>query len=116
MFFFRKKKKIKKHHNVYVIKLDKKIAKINAVRKLNPKRRSWKPCVYVGLTGLDPEVRFENHKKGYKSSKWVKKYAIKLLPKLYKRYNPMIYEKAVRMEVKLAEKLKKKGYTVVGGH
>ena len=113
---FKKNKRKKKHHSVYVIKLSKKVAKLSKVLKLNPNRKFYKPCVYVGMTGLDIEKRFENHRKGYKSSKWVTKYGKKLMPGLYRRFNPMYYEKAVKMEVKLAEKLRKKGYTVLGGH
>lgn len=107
---------VKKHHSVYVVLLDTKIGKFDKVTRLNPKRKHRRPCVYVGMTGLDIKKRFENHKRGYKSSGWVKKYGIKLMPRLYKALNPMDYEKAVKMEVKLSEKLRKKGYTVVGGH
>jgi len=26
--------------------------------------KARKPCVYVGMTGLDPDVRFDKHKAG----------------------------------------------------
>src|SRR5690349_10908093 len=56
------------HHNVYVILLDAKVADHPSIRRLNPKRDPAKPCVYVGMTGLPVEHRFENHKHGYKSA------------------------------------------------
>jgi predicted GIY-YIG superfamily endonuclease len=105
------------HHYVYVVLLDDSIKKLIAVRKLNPRRLSDKPCVYVGMTGLTPKERFENHKKGKKSGKgYVKKYGIKLLPELYEDRNPMTYDEAVIVEEALAKKLRREGYTVVGGH
>jgi hypothetical protein len=118
LWFFKKKKKRAKpkHHSVYVIKLKRKVSRLKKVKKLNPKRKFWKPCVYVGMTGLAIEERFKNHLRGYKSSRWVKKFGKNLIPRLYEKYNPMCYEDAVKMEVKLAEKLRGKGYTVLGGH
>ena len=71
---------------------------------------------YVGMTGLTPEQRFENHKGGVKSAGVVRKYGVRLVPKLYAHLNPMSYEKAVEMEVMLAESLRRRGYMVYGGH
>lgn len=34
------------------------------IRAANPDRDPAKPCVYVGMTGLDPQERFKNHKRG----------------------------------------------------
>ncbi len=116
LFGKRIKKDKKKHFNVYAVLLDNKTANFNKVVEVNPKKNPRLPCVYVGMTGLDPKKRFKNHKKGYKASGWVKKYGLKLIPKLYKELNPMTYEEAIKMEQKLAKKLRKKGYTVVGGH
>jgi hypothetical protein len=41
---------------------------------------------------------------------------IRLLPELYEHLNPMPFEAAARMEVDLAEDLRRAGYTVTGGH
>ena len=71
---------------------------------------------YVGMTGLSPEQRFLNHKNGLKAARVVRKFGERLVPKLYAHLNPMPYEKAVRMEVALAESLRKRGYVVFGGH
>ena len=91
------------HHSVYVVYLK------------NPKCNG-QAAYYVGMTGLTPEERFQNHKSGIKAARVVKKFGVRLVPKLYAHLNPMPYEKATRMEVMLAESLRKRGYTVYGGH
>lgn len=81
----------------------------------NPKG-DGKAGYYVGMTGLSPEQRFLNHKNGLKAARTVRKFGERLVPKLYAHLNPMTYEKAVRMEVALADSLRKRGYVVFGGH
>jgi hypothetical protein len=103
------------HHNVYVILLKPAAAQHPSVQRLNPRRDPAKPCVYVGMTGLPVEHRFENHKHGYKSARLVQKYGVRLLPKLYAHLNPMPYAAAVEMERDLAADLRAQGYTVTGG-
>lgn len=103
------------HHSVYVILLEDTVLKHSSVLRANRQRDPRKPCVYVGMTGLPVEHRFENHKHGYKSSKVVEKYAVRLLPKLYEHLNPMPFEAAVMMEKDLAADLRAEGYTVTGG-
>ena len=68
------------------------------------------------MTGLTPEERFSNHKSGIKDASLVNKFGIHLLPELYNHLNPMPFEAAARMEVDLAEDLRREGYTVTGGH
>jgi hypothetical protein len=104
------------HHNVYVILLDDVVAKHPSILRLNPKRDPLKPCVYVGMTGIPVDHRFENHKNGYKSAWVVRKYGVRLMPELYEHLNPMPFEAAVQMEMELAEDLRAAGYTVTGGH
>ena len=103
------------HHNVYVILLDPAVLKHRSVLHLNPIRDSAKPCVYVGMTGLPVDHRFENHKHGYKSAWVVERYGVRLLPELYEHLNPMPFDAAVQMEKELAEDLRAEGYTVTGG-
>src|SRR6476661_4070981 len=103
------------HHNVYVVRLDEAVRKHRSILRLNPKRDPAKPCVYVGMTGLPVEHRFENHKHGYKSSWTVEKYGVRLLPELFEHLNPMPFEAAAQMEKDLTEDLREQGYTVAGG-
>ena len=102
--------------SVYVVLLDPAVAKLRKVKAANPNRDPNKPCVYVGMTGLTPEARFDNHKAGNKAAYVVKRYGLRLLPELFAHLNPMPYDAAVAMEVDLAEDLRRAGYTVTGGH
>jgi hypothetical protein len=52
------------HHSVYVVLLSPAAGRLRGVRAANPDRAPKKPCVYVGMTGLDPEERFAKHKAG----------------------------------------------------
>lgn len=112
----RRAKSRRTHHHVYVVLLDKKISRLHKVRELNPERDPLKPCVYVGMTGLKPDERFKKHKAGYKSSRYVRKYGVRLMPELYAELNPLTYDEAVIAEEGLARRLRAEGYTVVGGH
>ena len=93
----------KEHHSVYVVYLR------------NPKG-DRKAGYYVGMTGLSPEQRLQNHKNGVKAASVVKRYGERLVPKLYAHLNPMPYDRAKDMEVFLADSLRKRGYVVFGGH
>ncbi len=104
------------HHHVYVVLLAPAAGRLRAVRAANPNRDPKKPCVYVGMTGLDPLERFANHQQGIKSSSVVKRHGLRLLPEFYAHLNPMPFAAAVQMEIDLAEDLRQAGYTVTGGH
>jgi hypothetical protein len=104
------------HHHVYVVLLDPKVSEHPSVLRVNPKRDPARPCVYVGMSGLAPQERLANHKKGIKASWVVRRYGIRLLPELYEWLNPMPFDAAVQMEQDLAEDLRRQGYTVTGGH
>ena len=104
------------HHNVYVVLLDPAVGKLRKIRSQNQNADPKKPCVYVGMTGLDPQTRFSNHKAGIKAASVVKRYGIRLLPELYEHLNPMPFEAAAQMEKVLADDLRRAGYTVTGGH
>jgi predicted GIY-YIG superfamily endonuclease len=93
----------RRHHYVYVVYLR------------NPKG-DGKAAYYVGMTGLSPEQRFQNHKNGHKAARIVKRCGERLVPRLYAHLNPMPYARAVEMEVMLADSLRKRGFVVYGGH
>lgn len=100
------------HHHVYVVLLSRDVLFEAKFRKCNPDRDPAKPCVYVGMTGLNPDDRFDKHKAGIRSNRFVKLYGQRLLPELYECYNPMPYEAAREMEVELAIALREAGYGV----
>jgi hypothetical protein len=101
-----------KHYSIYVIELDSSILKLRKFNDKNPNYKEGKPCVYVGMTYRTPEERFEQHRRGYKSSRYVKKYGIRLKPRLYESHNPMKREEAEKMEVEKARRLRNRGYAV----
>ncbi|MDM5178152.1 hypothetical protein PO883_13220 [Massilia sp. DJPM01] len=100
------------HHNVYVIELSKDVLYEPRFKRSNPDYVSGKPCVYVGMTGLSVDLRFDKHKAGIQANKFVQKYGLRLLPELYAVYNPMPYAGAADMEVELGIGLREAGYGV----
>lgn len=101
-------------HHVYVVLLDDRVWNEPRFRAANPHyvHAVGKPFVYVGMTGLDPDLRFDRHKAGVQSNRFVTDYGVRLLPSLYAVYNPMPYEAARDMEVELAIALREAGYGV----
>jgi len=103
----------KLHHHVYVIQLDRAVLENKKFMAANADTEiSHDMPLYVGMTGLTPEQRFENHKRGYKGSRYVKRFGIKLLPELFDHLNPMTHDQAKAMEVQLADELRSSCYPV----
>jgi hypothetical protein len=100
------------HYYVYVIELSKDVLYEARFKRANPDYVMGKPCVYVGMTGLNPDVRFDKHKAGIQASRYVQRFGLRLLPALYEMYNPMPYDGARDMEVELAIGLREAGYGV----
>jgi len=100
------------HYHVYVVELAKEVLEEPRFRKANPQYVAGRPCVYVGMTGLDPDVRFDKHKAGIQSNRFVQRFGVRLLPELYEPYNPMPYDAARDMEVEVAIDLREGGYGV----
>ena len=55
------------HHSVYAIELDRAVWKNRAFRERNPGGAAG-GCLYIGVTGLTPEARFERHRAGTQSA------------------------------------------------
>ena len=100
------------HHHVYVVELADQVWNEPAFRKANPGYVLGRPFVYVGMTGLDPDLRFDKHKAGIQANSFVRDHGLRLLPALYARYNPMHYQEARDLEVSLGISLRKLGYGV----
>jgi hypothetical protein len=100
------------HYHVYVVELSQDVLYEARFRKANPDYVAGRPCVYVGMTGLNPDLRFDKHKAGIQANKFVRDYGLRLLPGLYARYNPMLYDAARDMEVELGIALREAGYGV----
>ena len=71
---------------------------------------------YVGQSGLPPEERFAQHKAGVRASRHVRKWGVHLLPEFYARFNPMTRVEAEAREHEIAERLRRQGCWVEGGH
>jgi hypothetical protein len=80
--------------------------------RANPSYIEGRPGYYVGMTGLDPDVRFDKHKAGIQSNRFVEQYGLRLLPDLYELYNPLSYDEARDLEVELAIDFREAGYGV----
>ena len=78
-----------KKYYVYVIELDEKVATYNKFRKRNPKYIKGNGCVYVGQSSRVPKLRFEQHKEGYKSNTFARRFGLNLVPEFYEKYNPI---------------------------
>ena len=100
------------HYHVYVIELSDEGWNVGRFRRANPDYLLGQPFVYVGMTGLDPDVRFDKHNAGIQANVYVQKWGIRLLPELYNIYNPMPYEGARDTEVELGIALRELGYGV----
>ena len=91
-------------HSVYVI-------------LLHDPRRAEAYGVYVGQTSRDPDLRFDQHKLGYKASGAARRFGVRLLPDLFEHLNPMRRWEAAELEAALAEAFQAAGVPwVEGGH
>src|SRR5882724_4782327 len=99
-------------HHVYVVELADRVWNEPSFRRANPDYQLGKPFVYVGMTGLDPDLRFDKHKAGIQANRFVRDYGLRLRPELYEVYNPMPYEAAREMEVELGIALREAGFGV----
>ena len=99
-------------HHVYVVELDVKVLTLKKFLERSPNHEEAKAPLYVGMTGLTPEQRFNNHKAGHKANRYVRDFGIRLRPDLYQKYNPMTYNQAVAIEAALADDLRREGHAV----
>ena len=105
-----------KNRSVYVVELDDAVSEVTRVQRLNPDADPSLECLYVGQTSLDPQKRFERHKRGHQASSDVKNFGLHLNMTFLRRQNPMTELEALREENNLAQYLRSQGHTVVGGH
>lgn len=107
-----KSRRSRDHYHVYVVELDPAILDRKRFRDANPRYLAGKDCLYVGMTGLSPERRFANHKRGHKANPFVRDYGWHLRPDLYPDGDPFPYAEALRQEEHVARELRRLGYGV----
>ena len=100
------------HYRVYVVELSADVLLEPRFRRANPGYVAGKLCVYVGMTGLDPDLRFDKHKAGIQANRYVLRYGLRLRPDLYELYGAMSYDAARDLEVELAIDFREAGYGV----
>ena len=101
-------------HNVYVVELSTEVLRERKFRARNPGYVEGKPCVYVGMTGLTPQQRFENHKAGVKAASVVRRYGLELAYEWFDEIPPMTWADAAQCEPTLADELRDRGFVVFG--
>ena len=107
-----KRRAKKLHHRVYCVELH---TAVRGDRRFQRQNRYTKPgqtCLYVGSTGLDPEVRYENHLRGHKGCPLVRDHGFRLRPDLFADFPAMTWADAVATEVAWARELRELGYAV----
>lgn len=91
-------------HSVYVV-------------LLHDPARAGRWGLYVGQTSRDPDWRFDQHKAGYKASRAVRRFGVRLLPELVAHLNPLHGWEALDLEAGLAEAFRAAGLGwIEGGH
>jgi hypothetical protein len=99
-------------YHVYVVELRPELCAAQGC----PSRNELAP-IYVGESFHTPEDRLQQHLDGHKSSRHVRKYGVRLLPKLCEGIGPFATRaEAVKAEADLAKRLRAEGYCVFGGH
>ena len=87
------------------------------VALLEDRRRACRWGLYVGETSRDPDLRFDQHKAGYKAIRFVQRFGVRLLPGLVEHLIPLRRWEAVDLEAALAEAFRAAGVPwVEGGH
>lgn len=98
-------------HSIYAIELDRAVWNHRAFRDRNP-GGAVGGCLYIGVTGLTPEERFERHRAGTQSGRFVRTHGVRLRLDLVEGFDRLPYRIAARMEPKLAAWLRAQGFAV----
>ena len=100
-------------HSVYVVRLRPEVLELKKFAKNNPPQTPGQErCLYVGLTGVSPKERLENHLRDHKASRYVRDYGLALEQSLFEHLNPLPYSVGQLMEEELARHLQSLGYAV----
>jgi hypothetical protein len=102
-------------YSAYVVLLDEYVGTLPQMRLRNPKRDPSKPFVYIGLTPLRVDRRFDYRKATAKTEWRVQQYGVRLMPELSEHLNSMASKRALHTARKLAEDLRAKGFGVANG-
>ena len=101
----------RRRRNLYIITLHPDVLDHADFRHANPAYVVGMPCVYVGLTIHTPGDRYEQHKTGYRSSRYPRRYGIELALELMDGFDASDLNDTQR-EAALADWLRDQGYGV----
>ena len=101
----------RRKRNLYIITLHPDVLDRDEFRQANPGYVEGMPCVYVGLTTHMPGDRYEQHREGYRSSKYPRLYGIELAMELMEGFDAEGLKDAER-EAALADWLRDQGLAV----
>jgi hypothetical protein len=97
---------------LYVIDLKKTVIRDQRFAAANPEYISGKPCVYVGVTYLTAEERFNQHMNGIHSARIVRNYGKRVRSRDSRRLRTMTRARAEKKEAAYAARLRKRGWGV----
>jgi predicted GIY-YIG superfamily endonuclease len=99
------------HHSVYAIELNPSVMKNRAFRERNPGGAA-SGCLYIGVTGLTPDERFDRHRSGTQSGRFVRTHGVRLRLDLVEGYSRLPHRIAAYMEPRLAAWLRAQAFAV----
>jgi len=97
--------------HIYVIVLRKGVLEDRRFKKKNLHYQGRRLCLYVGLSWLKPEERFQQHLDGVHPSRIVRRYGKRVLASRCKQITSL-YETALKRERQHAQQLREEGYAV----
>jgi predicted GIY-YIG superfamily endonuclease len=100
-----------RERNLYVITLHPAVLERKEFRDANPNYREGMPCVYVGVTIHDPGERYQQHKTGYRSSRYPREFGVELALELMDGFDAGGLSD-VEKEYALADWLRDQGFAV----
>jgi hypothetical protein len=97
---------------LYVIRLKANVRTDRRFRERNPDLKLRRPCVYVGMTYLSAEERFEQHKTGIHSARIARRFGKHVMLSECRVTGPMSRQRAQKKEAALADGLGNRGFGV----
>lgn len=96
---------------LYIITLHPDVLDSREFRDANPGYVEGMPCVYVGMSIHEPGERYEQHKCGYRSSRYPRRYGVELALELMEGFDAEPLPERER-EAALADWLRDQGFGV----
>jgi len=107
----RQARRKKRPRRLYVITLHPDVLDSREFRAANPGYLDGMPCVYVGMTIHEPGDRFRQHKVGYRSSRYPRRFGVELAQELLEGFDAQGLPETEH-EVALADWLRGQGFGV----